>query len=362
MIERTHYVELGVNENAGVSEIRAAYRKLVLLYHPDRSGDKGTTARFVKISEAYRTLSDPKLRTEYDIGLKYRRDRAAQKSAPPANTTATNNSKRDGPAPRVVGDEAAKVQQAAAYFSSGKYDQAESILRLVLRTTPSDALAHAILGDIGRQRGDLRQALTQYSYAVQFAPNNTSYQRRYEELLDQSSRVSKHGYVEAKKPKTAPLVVSAMLVCLMAIIVSVSPDRPLFPDVELIDTYTFTYVLLSFLSGITLGVATSIGGFVDRLRSLLVGVSGRLSPFAIVSGLSLFSFWLGTLVYFSTGLTKDAFTYSASRMFGIVSAACILFSLCAWISGVHPIQSLCWGANLIWMGALCGWAIADGFR
>jgi curved DNA-binding protein CbpA len=364
MTERTHYAELGVQEAASPAEIRTAYRRLVLLYHPDRSGDKTTTERFVRISQAYRTLSDAGLRTEYDAGLKYRRDREAErataKQAPPRQSP--QPPPKQQPRARTIGDEAAKVQQAAAFFASGKYDYAESILTLVLRTTPNDALAYAILGDISRQRGDIRQALTQYSYAVQFAPNNASYQRRYEELLEQSSKVTKHGYVEAKEARLGPTIVAAFLIALMGVIVSVSKDAPLFPDVEIINSFTFTFALLLFLSGLVTGAAAAIGGSVDRLRSLLVGASGRASPFTVVAVVGSLNFWVAALSYFATGLAKDAFTYSASRIIGAVAAVTILFVLCGWMAGVEPVQSALWAGNLVWLGALAGWAIADGFR
>lgn len=365
MTERTHYAELGVQEAASASEIRTAYRRLVLLYHPDRSGDKGTTERFVRISQAYRTLSDEKLRTEYDAGLKYRRDRAAERTtatqAPPRQTPKTTP-KQEQPRVRTIGDEAAKVQQAAAFFASGKYDYAESILNLVLRTTPNNALAYAILGDISRQRGDIRQALTQYSYAVQFAPSNASYQRRYEELLEQSSKVTKHGYVEAKQARVGPTIVATLVIALMGVIVSVSNDRPLFPGFEIVSSFTFTYTLFLFLSGIATGAAAAVGGSVDRLRSLLVGASGKTSPFTVVAVVGSLNFWVAALSYFTTGLAKDAFTYSASRIIGAVAAVTILFVLCGWMSGIEPVQSALWAGSLVWLGALAGWAIADGFR
>ena len=362
MTERTHYVELGINETATEAEIRTAYRRLVLLYHPDRSGDSSTTERFVKISEAYRTLSDQRARQDYDSGLKYRRDMAEQARNKPPTYEHQRAQPKDSDRVRQVGDEAAKLNQAAGLFASGKYDQAESIIRLVLRTLPNSALGYAILGDISRQKGDIRQALTNYSYAVQFAPNNASFQRRYEELLEQSSKVSKHGYVEARNPKATPLVIATLLIGLMAILISVSTEGPIFPRLDLVSSYSFTFILLSFLAGIAAGSAASIGGFVDRLKSLMVGASGKASPFAILGLLGIFSFWLAALIYFSAGLAKDAFTYSASRIIALVAAIALIFSLCGWMADIYLLQALLWSGNIVWLGALSGWAIADGFR
>ena len=58
-----HYKTLGVAKNATPDEIKKAYRKLASQHHPDKGGD---TAMFQKVEEAYRILSDPQKRQEYD--------------------------------------------------------------------------------------------------------------------------------------------------------------------------------------------------------------------------------------------------------------------------------------------------------
>jgi curved DNA-binding protein len=58
-----HYQTLGVARTATPDEIKKAYRKLASQHHPDKGGD---TAMFQKIEEAYRILSDPNQRQQYD--------------------------------------------------------------------------------------------------------------------------------------------------------------------------------------------------------------------------------------------------------------------------------------------------------
>ena len=65
------YERLEVSKDAGESEIKKAYRKLSLDYHPDRNSNPDATTKFQEISEAYETLSDPVKKQEYDHYLKF---------------------------------------------------------------------------------------------------------------------------------------------------------------------------------------------------------------------------------------------------------------------------------------------------
>jgi len=66
-----YYKILGVNRKATQPEIRRAFKKLALKYHPDKTKDKSDGARekFAKIANAYETLNDPQKRKEYDDEL-----------------------------------------------------------------------------------------------------------------------------------------------------------------------------------------------------------------------------------------------------------------------------------------------------
>ena len=65
---KTFYDVLGVQRNASDDDIKKAFRKLAVKYHPDRGGDE---QKFKEISEAYDTLSNPDKRKEYDMMLQF---------------------------------------------------------------------------------------------------------------------------------------------------------------------------------------------------------------------------------------------------------------------------------------------------
>lgn len=67
MAKRDYYEVMGVSKNASADEIKRAYRRMAIKYHPDKNpDDKEAEAKFKECAEAYEVLSDPEKRQSYD--------------------------------------------------------------------------------------------------------------------------------------------------------------------------------------------------------------------------------------------------------------------------------------------------------
>ncbi len=73
MSQPDYYTILGLPESATTDEIKAAYRKLAKLFHPDKNPDSQTGEKFKQVKEAYEVLSHPQKKQRYDARRNYQK-------------------------------------------------------------------------------------------------------------------------------------------------------------------------------------------------------------------------------------------------------------------------------------------------
>lgn len=82
LAQQSYYDDLGVHPQSSTKEIKNAFYKLSMEYHPDKNVDNPSALKkFQAISEAYDTLSNPKKRTQYDKGVLGRESSVAEREA-----------------------------------------------------------------------------------------------------------------------------------------------------------------------------------------------------------------------------------------------------------------------------------------
>lgn len=147
---KNYYEILGVPRSATTDQIRTAYRKLLLKFHPDKNvGDTYFEEWSKKINEAFEVLKDPEVRAEYD--LVYDDARAASKQA----ATVHENDPFDTPPVKTTQPLSidATIQKLAPVYVSAKQAYIKSVRNVEaienrLKMKRMNAAIHFILGGI----------------------------------------------------------------------------------------------------------------------------------------------------------------------------------------------------------------------
>lgn len=374
----THYKTLGVTPETDAATIRSAYRRFALEHHPDRSSDPRSAPLFLAATSAYETLSDPGRRADYDrMLLRIAENAAAERARPatapkaatpkaPTPKTATPPGQEvffDPPPPRApekraVADEIARMKRA---YGLGRLGEAERIAREVLERAPRAPEVHALLGDIAQNTGKPAEAVRRYAYAAQFDPKNPVYMRRYVELMSRATKTapgrSEMRHELAGHP-AGPLLGGLAAVASLGI-AGWMREEPILPVIGFIDTWTLSLCLGMFASGLAAGAGLSAGGMLDRFHP----AGEATNPAVALGSVAFMNFWLSCLVYGVMGAFQDAFSHGVTRLFACVGALTCFATLAGFSNpNLNPLQTAAWGGNVIYLGALCGWLVADSFR
>jgi DnaJ-class molecular chaperone len=121
--KKNYYEILGLEKNVSETEIKKAYRKLSLKYHPDKSSEPGTEEKFKEISKAYSILSDSDKRRDYDLGKEENdENRFGDLSASELKEVLINDVKEFFQENRISEKTLNKLEQLGKSFSNSEYE------------------------------------------------------------------------------------------------------------------------------------------------------------------------------------------------------------------------------------------------
>ena len=179
-LQRNFYEVLGLPQQATTVEIKQKYRELARKFHPDLVQDKALGQLiFTQVNQAYRTLSDPERRAQYDATLN------APTSRTPSNGANGANGRHQadiisGPGSVGAQNRGAKsyaeidkmVRDADMAMISGQAADAQRICESILKIEPDNAQALAILGDSLQNQMKHDEALRAYRRSLGQQPSS----------------------------------------------------------------------------------------------------------------------------------------------------------------------------------------------
>lgn len=363
-----HFLTLELELNASESDIKSAYRRLARQFHPDLNSSPEAKTKFLAVKEAYEVLSVAEKRAnhiqawEWQNKINRKRDEGRQQSQHQAAEEARRAKEASEKAKWLETKELrAKL---ATVLNLGKYAEAETIARRLLEINQRDPLAQAALGDVYRSRGDFINASRHYAYAAQFDPDNDLYQRKYEDLMDAAEDSEKAKRIrEGTDVNVGPLLVLVFVIITAAVYPFFAQESPLFPELPPVNQLTFGLIGMLALAGVALGGCLSASGALDRIHASLGSATSRISPGVLLAMIAVFNFWLALGLYVLVGMSQGAFQRSVSRLLSGVIAVTVVFTITGMLTSQQlALQTLVWSGNLIYLGAICGWYVADAFR
>ncbi len=372
---KNHYEVLGVASEATDQQIKSAYRQLARQFHPDVNAAPGAQEKFLAIKESYETLTDPEKRRRHDQALNlhgHLRRKAEEEDEAELRAARARAKARAEEEKRQAETEAkakwqehrARLHRLERLLAQRRLAEAEAEARAILEIDPREAKAHAAMGDLARFKGLYTEAAKHYAYAAQFDAANDQYQRSHEEMLRAAQKAPRDEMArDPGERHPGAFLVGVFVLIVAAVYTALAKENPLTPQVAPISTWTLGQWAMFLFGGITLGATLSASDLLDSPDLGGGAVGNRINPGLALSFVGVVFFWLALALYLLVGFTQRAFNASLSRFLGFVAFAAVAFALArAGVSVTAATQTLLWSGNVIIIGTMTGWFVADVVR
>lgn len=364
-MQQDHYKTLGVTRSASSNDIKSAYRKIVLKHHPDKSSSADSAQIFLKATEAYEILSDFDRRKQYDSALENERRRIAdeQRIQTQKKAAATQTQSKVQPVNTIAAD----VTKLSLIFTRGQYAESEKLARTILIRDSRQPIPYAVLGDLARAKGNMDEAAKMYAFAAQMDPRNPIYQQRHEELI-RTVQVSKTQAVRGQSVQEGKsvmsLVVGFLLLVCCCFYVIVAKEEPILPKLSLVGTWTLGLFVMLFMAGVSAGSVLSTSNLIDRFHINTNSLGKVSSPMIALTSIAIVNFWAAAILFAGIATKARGANVNHIRFLGSIAGTVVLIAVSCTISrsSINPTQVLLWGGNLVYIGGVCGWMVADSFK
>ncbi len=341
---RNAYDLLGLPRSATSEKIRARYRQLVRNYRREVSpGQLLEDGGFRRWTNAYLLLLSPD-RREYDRRLRQSRG-------------------REEPADLVGGlSEAGRLLVGAEVaYAQRKMNDAAELAKEAVKQDGRNAEAYGLLGDILREQGKYRDALTMYNYAVQFEPNN----RRYWQLLEEVTALGEGRALPKRyrgerptllnRPAWAWMAVGLALAAVAAGSVYLRGDWGEGEILNIPGRLAYAALVEGFLLGLVLAATSILMPFDDEMISYQVaGFGAETTPVGIFVALpGIVFFWAALLFYPIVALLDEYWSASILIALGMCGAVALGLGYLAPKESRLAVYLL--SGNFVFFGFLWGW-------
>lgn len=345
---RNAYDLLGLPWTAGPVQVRTRYRQLIRARHKDMpTTELLQDEKCRQWTDSYLLLTGPE-RREYD-----RRLRQSRGTEPPPDRLGGLS------APQLM------LVEAEVAFARRRLNEAAELAREALKTEGKNAQGYALLGDILREQGKYKDALTMYNYAIQFAPNNRRYWQLLQEVtaLREGRALPRRFTRETPGPLNRPISAwagVALAVALVALGISYLHGRwgqPAFLTLPL--NLIYAALAAGFVMGLALAATAIIGPFDDEMLWYQVtGMGSETVPLGLFIAIPGIVFFWASLVFYAIVSYLDEHL-SLSVLITLV--VCGLMAISFGLLGPRESRTATYaiGGNFVFFGFLWGWVLGS---
>jgi len=167
--------------------------------------------------------------------------------------------------------------------------------------------------------------------------------------------------IQPEEKRIFAIMTIAAVTLLASLYLVMSPERSVLISIGPVSSWTVGLIVMLFLCGVTAGASLSVGNLIDRVDAFS---TRRIAPAVAMALIAIVSFPAAAVLYGLVGLIQKSFNITTTRIVLSIAAITACLALAGFLAPAASSvpQTMLWGGNLAYLGAICGWSFADGLR